>query len=50
MGGTDKTMHVARQELLIAAATGAVFGVLGYYFTRHIHAQIGKIIGGSTGG
>ena len=43
-------MHVNKQELLIAAITGALFGMIGYYLTRHIHAQVGKVIGASTGG
>lgn len=31
---------VGRGELVTAAATGAVFGVIGYWATRHIHAIV----------
>jgi hypothetical protein len=34
-------MHVDTKELVIAAATGTVFGLLGYYFTRRIHGWLG---------
>jgi hypothetical protein len=30
-------MTVAGSELLIAALVGALFGLLGYWLTRHIH-------------
>lgn len=36
MGGFA-LQHVDAKELVIAASVGAVFGVLGYYFTRRIH-------------
>lgn len=37
-------MHVSRHELLIAAATGAVFGLAGYFLTRHIHAALARMV------
>lgn len=40
-----RRFNVSTGELVIAAASGAVFGVLGYYATRHIHNALSHVPG-----
>lgn len=37
-------MKVPVHELGIAAVTGAVFGLLGYFLTRHITTAVEKVL------
>lgn len=38
------TVKVEPHELIIAAATGAVFGLLGYFLTRKIQGTIERVL------
>lgn len=35
---------VSAHELLIAAGTGAVFGLIGYFATKHIAKYVDKLV------
>ena len=37
-------VKVEPHELVIAAATGAVFGLLGYFLTRHIQGMVKRVV------
>lgn len=36
-------MNVSKTEVCVAAATGAVFGVIGYVATRHVWHVLGRV-------
>lgn len=37
-------MTIKTHELLVAAATGAIFGLLGYYVTRKIEGPVERAV------